>query len=140
MIANKGYKIVIVCVKGQNKQTLMVEGEEHDQKEINYFIPSNNLFLNKLFVFIFFLITFCIAAHISGQKAYANFQGTVFIDSNGNGVQDSGERGYPNATITMQETNCTFTSTTARASVKKCERRIDRLIPCCQTGDNKHIF
>src|SRR5690606_31706706 len=58
----------------------------------------------------------------SGGDATANFgfgtpipgsiSGTVFDDANGNGIQDGGEAGIPNITVTITGPSGTFTVTT----------------------------
>lgn len=45
------------------------------------------------------------------SEAYS-LSGTVFTDSNRDGVQDNGEQGYPNATVTVSQNNQTIASTT----------------------------
>lgn len=42
-----------------------------------------------------------------------SISGTVYTDTNHDGVQDNGEQGYPNATVTVSQNNQTVASTTS---------------------------
>ena len=58
-------------------------------------------------IIIFFTITFC---HVEGNTQ--TITGTVFNDSNNNGIKDTGEPGFPNATVTAYLTGTTVVTTT----------------------------
>ena len=47
------------------------------------------------------------------QPQTFTISGTVYTDTNHDGVQDNGEQGYPNATVTVRQNNQTVASTTS---------------------------